>query len=175
MRSTDRFLLAALIAATSASAQAGLTVIADHGGTPARPYYGPIATANVDDKDAYDARAEARSRGPMVEADMLPVTSDRLTPGSVARRAIDMPAGMTPFFIVGADTLSMRWLEQRGARLRELHAVGLVVNVKTADQLQRLRQRGEGLVMRPVAGDDIAKRLSLTHYPVLVTPEAIQQ
>jgi len=162
MHSTRRFLWGGVVLALTAatSAQAQLTVIADHGGQPARPYY---------------ARAEARTRGPVTEADMLPVTSDRLTLGHVTARSLDLPGRMTPFFIVGADKLSVRWLKQRGDRLRHLHAVGLVVNVKTAAQLKQLRRIGDGLVLRPVAGDDIATRLELSHYPVLVTPKGVQQ
>lgn len=177
MHSTRPFVWGGVVLALTAatSAQAQLTVIADHGGQPARPYYAPIATAHVDEKHAYNARAEARTHGPITEAAVLPVTSDHLTPGHVTTRSLDLPGRMTPFFIVGADTLSVRWLKQRGDRLRQLHAVGLVVNVKTAAQLKRLRRIGNGLVLRPVAGDDIAKRLELSHYPVLVTPKGVQQ
>ena len=177
MHSTKPFLWAGLVLslAFAATAQAKLTVIADHGGEPARPYYAPIATAHVDEKHAYSARAEAQTHGPITEADLLPVTSDRLTPGHVTARSLDLPGRMTPFFIIGADKLSVNWLKQRGKRLRELHAVGLVVNVKTGTQLKQLRRVGDGLVLRPVAGDDIAKRLSLSHYPVLITPTGVQQ
>ncbi|KEZ76697.1 integrating conjugative element protein [Salinisphaera hydrothermalis] len=157
------------------SAQATLTVVASHGGMLARPYYAPIAAADVDENDAYSARDEATTHGPIREADMLPVASDRLTPGHVEPRKLSMPASMTPFFIIGAGPLSLRWLKQRGQRLHQLHAVGLVVNVQSVDQLQQLRAAGNGLVMRPVAGDDIAARLHLSHYPVLVTPQGIQQ
>lgn len=157
------------------SAHAGLTVVADHDSESARPYYAPIAAADVDDNNAYSARDQAQSQGPIREADLLPVESDRLSPGKITNRKLDMPDGTTPFFIIGADKLSARWLKQRGQRLHEIHAVGLVVNVQSADQLKQLRTAGNGLVMRPVAGDDIAKRLHLSHYPVLVTPEGVQQ
>ncbi|GAB3683846.1 integrating conjugative element protein [Salinisphaera sp. T31B1] len=177
MRSIDRTLLCALIAglAPLAVAQAKLTVVADHGGQSARSYYAPIAGAGVDEQHAYSARAEAMSRGPVREADMLPVHSDRLSPGSVRARHLTLPAGMTPFFIIGADPLSLRWLKQRGDRLRDLHAVGLVVNVDSATQLKQLRRIGKGLVLRPVAGNDIAARLDLAHYPLLITPQGVQQ
>jgi integrating conjugative element protein (TIGR03765 family) len=177
MHSIDRTLSLILIAglAPLAAAHAELTVVGDHGGQSARPYYAPIAAAGVDEKDAYSARTEAMNRGPITESDLLPVHSDRLTPGTVAARQAALPAGMTPFFIIGADQLSLRWLKQRGDRLRELHAVGLVVNVDDAAQLKQLRQAGDGLVLRPVAGDDIARRLDLSHYPALMTSKGVQQ
>ena len=174
---TSRTLSWVLIASVAplASAQAGLTVIGDHGGQSARAYYAPIAGAGIDEQHAYSARAEAMSRGPVKEADLLPVQSNRLTPGAVTARKLTLPSGMTPFFIIGADRMSLRWIKQRAARLRDLHAVGLVVNVGSAAQLTQLRAVGGGLVMRPVAGNDIARRLDLAHYPVLITPKGVQQ
>lgn len=176
MRSIDRTLLLVSIAGlVPMTAQAQLSVVADHGGQSARPYYAPIAGAGVDQQHAYSARAEAVSHGPITEADMLPVHSSGLTPGTVTARKLKLPAGMTPFFLIGADRLSARWLKQRGSRLRQLHAVGLVVDVEHASQLKQLRQAGHGLVLRPVAGNDIAQRLDLSHYPVLITPKGVQQ
>src|SRR5699024_5433782 len=106
---------------------------------------------------------------------VFPVQSEQLTPGSVETRPIQLPQAMTPVFLVGAGQLSRRWLKQRGPRLRELGATGLVVDVTSAAQLRRLRRIGNGLVLRPISGDDIARRLELAHYPVLITSEAIQQ
>lgn len=173
---TKRYFIGACAGLVVASAaQAELTVVADHGGQPARPYYEPINAAQVSQAEGYSARRQARARGPVTEADMLPVVSEALAPGTVTTRRIHLPDFMTPFFLIGADDLSRRWLKQRGPRLRELHAVGLVVDVETAAQLKQLRRLGNGLVLRPVAGDDIAKRLDLSHYPVLITPNGIQQ
>lgn len=152
-----------------------LTVVADRGGKPARPYYDPIKPAEVPENEAYSATAQARAYVPVTEADMLPVHSQQLSPGPVPTQAIDMPAFTTPFFLIGAGKLSRRWLAQRGERLRELHAVGLVVDVDTIAQLKRLRRIGNGLVLKPVPGDDIARRLDIAHYPVLITSKAIQQ
>lgn len=167
------FVLAGL--ALAGAAQAELTVVADYGGAPALPYYAAIKAAGVSEADAYSAMNEARALGPISEADMLPVHSRRLAPGPVAARRPHLPAHMTAFFLLGTDALSRRWLKQRATRLLELHAVGLVVDVDSAAQLRQLRRLGNGLVLRPVAGDDLAERLNLSHYPVLITATAIQQ
>lgn len=168
-------LVALVLACLAATAHAELVIVADRGGQPARPYYGPIKPARVPERLEYSAQAEAMPTQPVTEADMLPVHSQHLSPGSVTTRAIQLPPIMTPFFLIGADNLSRRWLKQREPRLRELGAVGLVVDVANAAQMQRLRRLGSGLVLRPVHGDDIARRLDIAHYPVLITPEAIQQ
>ena len=105
---------------------------------------------------------------------MLPVRSMRLSPGDVERRVIEAP-GLPPFFLIGDDDRSRTWLRQRSLRLHELHAVGLVVNVTSAKALAALRALAPGLSLSPVAGDDLAERLALHHYPVLITATGIEQ
>lgn len=80
-----------------------------------------------------------------------------------------------PFFLVGDDDLSKSWLLQRQDALLQINAVGLVVNIETAESLQQLRALVPGLTLVPVSGDDIAQRLNLQHYPVLITATQIEQ
>jgi len=105
---------------------------------------------------------------------MLPVKSALLSPGSVERRPIQAP-GLQPLFLVGDDELSRTWLRQHAASLLELNAVGLVVNFDSAEGLARLRELAPGLTLSPVSGDDLAQRLELRHYPVLITATGIEQ
>ncbi|MEF9676516.1 integrating conjugative element protein [Pectobacterium aroidearum] len=150
-------------------------VVKDLGGASALPYYEALSL---------QARSPGTPRPPIAlpsvqvnpatEADMLPVRSPKLTPGTVARRIIDAP-GLQPFFLVGDDEASHVWLQRQGASLRERGAVGLVVNVETEDGLVRLRAAAPGLQLAPVAADDLAERLGLRHYPVLITSTGIEQ
>ncbi|MGJ8517637.1 integrating conjugative element protein [Carnimonas bestiolae] len=149
-----------------------LEVVADHGGEPARPWFVAISGSGVDDADQAPAAATPQKA---TEADMLPVKSELLTPGRVATQRLNLPAGFPAFFIVGNDALSKRWLRERGNALRDMHAVGLVVNVDNASDMNTLRQVGEGIEMHPVKGDDLAERLHLNHYPVLVSEAGLQQ
>ena len=105
---------------------------------------------------------------------MLPVRSARLTPGTVARRVIEAP-GLQPFFLVGDDAASHAWLRQNADALRERNAWGLVVNVETSQALAQLRALAPGLNLSPVSADELAERLGLRHYPVLVTATGIEQ
>jgi len=150
-----------------------LEVLADHGGEPARPYFVAIGMADVPEEEGY--APDLRAPVPFSEADMLPVTSERLSPGEVRFRPLELPSHMTPFFLVGDDALSLRWLEARGDTLRELNAVGLIVEVATPEGLERLREAVPGLELRPTPGDDLAGRLGLAHYPVLVTAQGLEQ
>ena len=67
------------------------------------------------------------------------------------------------------------WLQQRQEALHDLRAVGLVVNVDSAAALAELRRLAAGLILSPASGDDLAHRLGLRHYPVLITPTGVEQ
>ncbi|MQG91179.1 integrating conjugative element protein [Pseudomonas sp. MN1F] len=105
---------------------------------------------------------------------VLPVHSTRLRPGEVPRRALDLP-GMVPLFLVGADADSLAWLAQHAPALKQLGANGLAVEVADAAALLRIQAVAPGLTIWPVSGDDIAERLELEHYPVLITPTGLEQ
>ncbi|GLO16738.1 MULTISPECIES: integrating conjugative element protein [Pseudomonas] len=105
---------------------------------------------------------------------VLPVHSARLTPGEVPRRALDLP-GMVPLFLVGADAASLAWLAQHAPALKRLGANGLAVEVADEAALQRIQAVAPALSIWPISGDDIAERLELEHYPVLITPTGLEQ
>ena len=105
---------------------------------------------------------------------MLPVSSSLLRPGAVTPRALDMP-GLRPFFMLGSDPRSLSWLRENTARLQAMGAVGLAVAVPNIEALNRIRAAAPGMVILPVNGDDIAARLQISHYPVLVTATTLAQ
>lgn len=118
--------------------------------------------------------AWAEELTPYSETDMLPVRSMLLSPGEVPYRTLDVP-GLPPLFLIGDDPRSITWLQQRYLTLRELNAMGLVVNIDSSAALNQLRQAAPGLTLSPVSADDLAQRLQLQHYPVLITAGAIEQ
>jgi len=154
-------------------ARAELIVVEDLGGESALPYYRAINL--LPEADASPLLAlPAIPVKPYGEEDMLPVKSTRLTPGTVIARALSAQ-GLQPVFLIGDDRRSREWLVQRGDVLRELHAVGLVVNVDSVDALQELRQLAKDLTLAPVSGDQLAEMIGLQHYPVLITATAMEQ
>lgn len=148
-----------------------LIVVDDHGGESALPYYTAL---KLQPHTVTPADAPVHPRERVSEADMLPVHSARLSPGIELPRSITAP-GLTPLFLIGDDDRSRAWLRQRAGRLRELHAQGLVVSVDSLPALAALRALAPGLTLLPVSGDDLAQRLHLHHYPVLITATGIEQ
>jgi len=152
-----------------------LIVVQDLGGVSALPYYEALnlQPRNVDALPPNIMVPQAPAT-PISEADMVPVRSARLTPGSVTRRAIEAP-GLRSFFIVGDGEISADWLRRHAASLRERGAIGLMVNVETVQALNHLRALVPDVSLSPVSGDDLAERLGLRHYPALITATGIEQ
>lgn len=157
----------------TAVTHAALIVVEDTGGTSALPYYRTLNLPS-DDQSAKPMTLPAVRINPYSEADMLPVKSKRLSPGKIENRVTNAP-GLVPLFLVGDDELSRRWLAARVDLLRGMSAVGLVVNVQHIEALKELRELGTGLEMVPASADDLALRMGVKHYPVLITATGIEQ
>lgn len=154
-----------------------LIVVRDLGGRSALPYYQAInllPSGHGTQNTPPVAAAPASPLSSHGEADMLPVHSTRLTVGRVERRVIAAP-GLTPLFLVGDDAASYTWLREHRQALVALHAIGLVVEVRTAEGLRALRLAATGLQLVPSPADDLAQRLNLRHYPVLIMATGIEQ
>ncbi|MCC4113905.1 integrating conjugative element protein [Aromatoleum toluclasticum] len=166
-----------LLSAATAAVQAAsepLIVVEDRDGASALPYYQALNPQDLDrTTPPVPTPAPRMDSAADAEAAMLPVRSARLSPGNEPRRVIRAP-GLTPLFLVGDDDRSRAWLRQRSAALQVLKAVGLVVNVASPEALAALRRLAPGLTLAPVSADDLALRLGIHHYPVLVTATGIE-
>nr|WP_239441939.1 integrating conjugative element protein [Saezia sanguinis] len=159
-----------------------MTVIEDYGGRSTSPYFDaigivPNASALSSALELSPTPAALHQPSQVSQQDesfVLPISSKRLTPGPVAPRIINAP-GLLPFFLIGDDELSRKWLKERRSILREMGAFGLVVNVDSMDSLDQLRQLAPEITLSPTPGDDLAARLQLKHYPVLITATGIEQ
>ncbi|CAJ7326870.1 integrating conjugative element, PFL_4695 family domain protein [Burkholderia pseudomallei] len=173
MKPSRRYVCVALLGFVRIASAQDLIVVGDDGGVSALPYYHALNLL-PDAPAAVTLAAPTTPHAPYRETDLLPVHSAHLTPGRVASRTLHAP-GLSPFFLIGDDAPSRAWLHARGDTLRTLSATGLVVNVGSAQALAALRRDAPGLTLVPTSGDDIATRLNLSHYPVLVTATGIEQ
>jgi len=156
-----------------ALAAAELTVIYDSGDTrPLAPYLKVFET-----QGAEAARAPPPKPPVLGVADLerlLPIHSPGLTPGRVDRRAVSRPF-TRPFFLIGSDRQSRDWLARHRERLAEIGAVGMLVQAETVDDLGAIAELAGGLPILPASASDIARALGLSHYPVLITKDGLEQ
>jgi integrating conjugative element protein (TIGR03765 family) len=163
--------------ATAVTATESPTVVADEGGVSALPYYRALhllPSPSQQPTPAAPVNGLALSTSSYIGTDVLPVHSSRLSPGSVERRLIQAP-GLSPLCLIGDDRASRAWLQKHLDTLRSLYAICLVVNVDRREALDSLRKLASGLTLSAVSADDLAQRLSLEHYPVLITSTSIEQ
>ncbi|TCL02193.1 integrating conjugative element protein [Sodalis ligni] len=156
------------------SPSTNLIVVEDRGGVSALPYYRALAPQELAPSEDHEPAPTPHKGGPAdAEASMLPVRSMLLSPGVESQRIIRAP-GLSPLFLIGDDESSRTWLQQHRVALSELNAIGLVVNVETAEALASLRHLAPDLRLSPVPADDLAQRLGIRHYPVLITATGIE-
>lgn len=166
-------ILGMLLFSVAGYGYAGLTVVADHGGEPAAPFYDAIN--NAPNEWQTKERSATQSVPPVVSPAMvLPVRTPEMSPGTIDYRPLHLP-GIGALYLVGDDPLSRAWLTEYGAQLKAMNAVGMVVNVESEAALQELQALTQGGILSPAAASDLANRLQLPHYPVLITETGLTQ
>ena len=120
--------------------------------------------------------------GPAQISNLLPIRSPELTPGVVSVGAASKKAlsrlalgNARPFFLVGSDALSQRWLGSRKTELLRLGAVGMLIQAETEADVRRIAELGQGLSITLGSATDIAKALGIVHYPVLISSRGLEQ
>ncbi len=171
-RACARTLLAGILVFTSLHAGAPLPVIFDNGQTRTlAPYLETLQ------KEPETAPPETPATPPPGAGDLrtlLPIRSPGLTPGKVAARAHARPL-LRPFFLIGADARSRRWLTRNRAHLRSIGAIGMLVAADSENDLRQIAALARGLSITPASGADLARVLDIKHYPVLITASGLSQ
>ena len=154
-------------------AQPELSVAEDQPSDVTRPHF-QVSRPPINNKIQPDRVMHADLSTVTDEAWILPIRSSQLSPGKITPRALNMP-GLRPFFLVGEDPQSLAWLRQRAAELQEMCAAGLDVEVADTEALARIRAAAPDITILPDNGNDIATRLQIEHYPVLITATSLEQ
>ncbi|ELX2369107.1 integrating conjugative element protein [Salmonella enterica] len=149
--------------------QAELTVAADLGGQSTAEYF-----AGINNQGEEPPASQVLTLSTPDKASVLPIRTPELSPGALEARSLSMP-GMRSIFLIGDDDLSRRWLALRRDRLLQLNAVGYVVNVASEAAWNDLQSQATGLGLLPVSGSDLAVRLGISHYPVLISEKGLEQ
>ncbi|EBW3293926.1 integrating conjugative element protein [Salmonella enterica] len=149
--------------------QAELTVVADLGGQSTAEYF-----AGINNQEDESPASQVLTLSTPDKASVLPIRTPELSPGPLEARSLSMP-GMRSIFLIGDDDLSRHWLALRRDQLIQLNAVGYVVNVASKAAWDDLQHQANGLELLPVSGSDLAVRLGISHYPVLISEKGLEQ
>ncbi|GKW29476.1 integrating conjugative element protein [Pectobacterium brasiliense] len=149
--------------------RAELNVVADLGGKDTASFFDGIN--RQDNNEANNTESRTWQGQPGEEA-MLPVLTPELTVGIEAPRTLNLP-GIGALFLIGDDPASRSWLQMNAAKLSQMQAVGLIVNVMDMAAVQSLRSLVPGVQMAPASGSELARRLQLRHYPSLITATSV--
>ena len=145
------------------SAAAELTVIFDNGqARPLSDFVGVLDSVQPDKAPSYSEKPQL---GAADLESLLPIRSAGLTPGKISARAHPVPFARA-FFLIGSDAFSKRWLKNHRTALKQMGAVGMLVEASSIEDLRAIAELADGLPIIPASGSDIAKTLGIRHYPV---------
>ena len=169
----------------SAKALAELTVIYDNGQTrPLAPLLEPLMADDAPTSEPAESATlnPSSSYGPADLRNLLPVRSPGLTVGDIAGSALrpEVLARLAqgnprPFFLIGSDAMSLRWLASHRDVLEDLGAVGMLIQAETENDVRRVAEVAQGLSITLGSGSDLAAALAIDRYPVLITPDGLRQ
>jgi len=153
-------------------AVAGLTVIFDNGqAKPVAEFLSPLKSAPTNNELVADQNKQLGAANVQL---LLPIRSVGLTPGKVTAKAHNVPFARA-FFLIGSDDRSRRWLVQHRKTLKELGAVGMLVEATTTEDLHAIARLADGLPITPASGSAIARAIGIEHYPVGISAGRIWQ
>lgn len=160
------FLLCAAILPMVLTSKVIPMVIAQVGPTVNVNQYIPKIKMNKQSYKAIDAKK-------LINRD-FEVHSRLLTVGDIKSRKLKVKEHFNPIYLVGTDSRSIKWLNQYKTKLQQIGAKGFLINVKSR-QMYDAFVKSTGLHLAPINGDAIAKYFSISHYPVLITNNLIEQ
>jgi len=151
---------------------ADLTVIHDNGkARPISEFLSPLKTRGVPDTEVVLDHKRLDAADPLA---LLPIRSPGLTPGTIRPRSHPLPFAQ-PFFMIGSDAWSQRWLQNNRAWLIAHGAIGLLVEAQNVEDLEVIAALADGLPITPASGSDIGTQLGIQHYPVAIANGRIWQ
>lgn len=181
------FLLGMILAS---SALAELTVIYDSGQTlPLEPLLKPLRPNNAHPDETANTEGPTNKNplstsplGPAALGNLLPVRSPGLQVGNLADTALKpevlarlAQGNPRPFFLIGSDQVSLQWLATHRGMLKDLGAVGMLIQADTDNDVRRVADIASGLPITLGAGSDLAGALGVNRYPLLITREGLRQ
>jgi integrating conjugative element protein (TIGR03765 family) len=164
---------------------AQLTVIYDTGHTESiTPYLKTLQAADSQHLTtaAGNPTPDSDLMGAAQLSNLLPIRSPGLTPGEISSHTVSETiqkrlamGNAPPFFIIGSDDMSLRWLQSHRAALQRMGAVGMLVQAETEAEVRRVAGLAQGLPITLGSASDIAQALGIRRYPVLISANGVEQ
>ncbi len=126
-------------------------------------------------KKALDEAGNVLNRYRSIRTNQLPVHTPNMTPGKEPARSFSIPSLPQPVCLVGTDEYSRHWIAHHRQRLLDLKAMCIVVEAPDRASLDGLVKTLGEIPWFAAPGTDIAKIHQLSHYPVLISREYIEQ
>jgi len=98
-----------------------------------------------------------------------------ITPGKIETQMHTIPQLMQHLFFVGCDDFSLSWLKEHYQQLKELNAIGFLVEAQSENDYQRIKELINAIPLIPISADAFSSAWHLTHYPVLFTSKGMIQ
>ena len=109
-------------------------------------------------------------------SDLLPIKTELLSPGIVKKDMNNKGKATTkPFCIIGYDKSSLDWIKQFQSTLVAERAVCFIVNVETENELEKIIDLLDGVPWQLLEANELAQKLEIEHYPVLVSRFGVEQ
>jgi len=140
-----------------------------------RLYFKQTLAGSGQSPDTVKKQAVPDSSEFLLQRRFLPIHTPSLTPGTVAAVEGIKHAGNHPLCIVGADALSLEWIQHVKPRLIELGARCQVVEVESEQSLAVLAKVLSPLPWMLASGEYLAEQHGIRHYPVLISRQGVEQ
>lgn len=98
-----------------------------------------------------------------------------ITPGKIETKPHMISQLIQPLFFMGCDDFSLAWVKEHSQQLKELNAVGFLVEAQSESDYQRMKELINAIPLIPISADAFSSLWHLTHYPVLITSKGIIQ
>lgn len=98
----------------------------------------------------------------------------KATVGKISRKRLDTNLLNMALFVIGADKVSIQWLEQHQEQLKSIQATGLIANVNDFETIVALQEKFK-LPLLPVNVDPLLDYIHEQHYPLIIAEGAVWQ
>ena len=105
----------------------------------------------------------------------LPIETPSMKPGKIMAKTKNNGFLQKALFLVGSDSTSKSWLVKNRENLKKIGAVGLLIQADSVEDIKTMQRLANGLKMIPASAESIAKELGLTHYPILISKDRVEQ